>query len=183
MKLPHIFILIAVLLLAAGVSACAGRPTEMIQQTEQVRNEAASEHADQFAAEQWGQAEKAWQEASGKLDAKSYGDAQTLLLKAKTYYVRARDTAKSRRADAINRITKAQETANIRCKTDLKDAPAAKKLTGTRKKEFDDEVKQIDDSIAKVTTMLQNAQYSEAQNLIDRTLRRIWEVQQEYFKK
>lgn len=183
MKQSHIFLFVMVLSLALGVSACAGRPTEMIQQTEQVRTEAAGEHADQFAVEQWGQAEKAWQEASSKLDAKSYGDATTLLLKAKTYYVKARDIAKSRRADAINRITKSQETANIRCKAQLKDDPAIKKLSGARKKEFDDEVKQIDDNIARVTALLQNAQYSEAQNLIDRTQRRIWEVQQEFLKK
>ncbi len=183
MKLSHVFHFTTFLVLVVGMSACAGRPTEMIQQTEQVRNEAAGEHADQFAAEQWGQGEKAWQDASGKLAAQSYGDATTLLLKAKTYYVKARDIAKSRRADAIKRITELQQTATVRCKADLKDDPAIKKLSAARKKEFDDEVKQIDENIARITTLLQNAQYSEADNLAGRTVRRIWEVQQEFLKK
>ena len=182
MKYAHLFLLLMVLSVAFYMSGCATRPTEMIQLTEQVRQEAANEHADQFAMEDWSAAEKAWQDASTKLDAKSYSDAYNLLLKAKTKYIQARDIAKSRRTVAIAQINQAQQTAALRLKA-LKEDPGVAKLSAARRKELDAAVKQFEDSIAKVGTQLQNAQYTDALNLAQRTTRDVWEAQQQYFKK
>jgi uncharacterized phage infection (PIP) family protein YhgE len=182
MKYAHLFLLLMVLSVAFYMSGCATRPTEMIQLTEQVRQEAANEHADQFAMEDWSAAEKAWQDASTKLDAKSYSDAYNLLLKAKTKYIQARDIAKSRRTVAIAQINQAQQTAALRLKA-LKEDPGVAKLSAARRKELDAAVKQFEDSIAKVGTQLQNAQYTDALNLAQRTTRDIWEAQQQYLKK
>jgi uncharacterized protein YceK len=182
MKYAHLFLLLMVLSVAFYMSGCSTRPTEMIQSTEQARQEATSEHADQFAMEDWSAAEKAWQDASSKLDARSYGDAYNLLLKAKTRYIEARNLAKSRRAAAIARINQEQQTATLRLKA-LKEDPGVAKLSAARRKELDAAVKQFEDSIAKVGTELQNAQYTDALNLAQRTTREVWEAQQQYFKK
>jgi hypothetical protein len=154
----------------------------MIQKTEQARNEASSEHADQFAADDWIAAETSWQEASAKLDAKSYGDAYTLLLKAKTRYDKAHSLAKGRRETAIKDITAQQQTARIRLK-ELTDNPDLKKLSPARKKEFDQIAQQLGINIENVSTQLQNAQYNDAKLLVGKTQRDIWETKQEYLKK
>jgi hypothetical protein len=155
----------------------------MIQKAEQARTEAKAEYAEQFAPDDWAAAEKAWQEATGKLDAESYSEAYTLLLKAKTRYEKAQGLAKGKRAAEIDRITKGQETARIRLKRDLLDSADAKKLSAARKKQLDEQVKQIEDNIGKVSALLQNGQYTDASYLVGKATRDIYEVQQEYLKK
>ena len=175
--------LMIVLSLALFMTACSGKPTEMIDLTEKARQAATDEHADQFATEEWSAAERDWQEASAQLDAGKWGDAYKLLLMAKGHYNKARDLAKGEREEMIKKINDAQQGAKIRCQQQLKDDPAVKRLTGSRKKEFDDQVKQIDDNIAMIDEQLKNAQYAEAKALADKTFRQVWEVQQKYLKK
>lgn len=182
MRYTRVISLFVVLSLSLYVSACSSRPTQMINLTEQARQDAATEHADQFAVDYWTAAEKARQEASGKLDAQQWAEAETLLLKAKTNYIKARDMAKDQRAAAITQITQAQQTATLRLKA-LKEDPGVSKLSATRRKEFDAEVKKFEDNIAKAAEQFKNAQYSESNNLFQSTTRSIWETQQEYLKK
>ena len=183
MKCSYIVRLMIVLSLALFVSACSSRPTEMIDLTEKARQEATDEHADQFAMEEWSAAEQDWRQASAMLDEEKWGDAYKLLLSAKSHYNRARDIAKGLREVEIRDITGLQGAAKIRLQQQLIDDPAVKRLTGTRKKDFDDQVKLIQESIATIDSQLKNAQYSEAKILAGRTLRQIYDVQQEYLKK
>jgi hypothetical protein len=183
MKYSRIFCLLTVLTLAFYIYGCSMRPTESIQRTEQTKKEAAAEHAEQFALDFWNAGEKAWQEASAMLDAQKYREADQLLLKAKTNYTKARDLAKSKREEAIRIIKSMQVTASLRLKSDLMENPAASKLSPARKKELDAEIKRIQDNIAKVDTLLQNAQYSEADTLARKSARDVYEIQQEYLKK
>ncbi|MBZ5497098.1 MAG: DUF4398 domain-containing protein [Acidobacteriia bacterium] len=183
MKHSHVFLLSMIVPLAFFVFGCSGQPSQMFLLTQDARNQATAEHADQFAPDFWNPAEQAWQEANRKIDAKSYGEADRLLLKAKTNFVKARDVAKSKREVAVNYINSMKETITIRLKSDLKDNPAAGKLSPARKKEFDAAIKQIEDSVAKVTEQVQNGQYAEAKYLVDKTVREVWDTQQEFFKK
>jgi hypothetical protein len=182
MRYTRVISLCVVLSLSLYVSACSGRPTQIIQLTEQARQEAVNEHADQFAVDYWTAGEKAWGEASSKLDAQKWGEAETLLLKAKSSYIHARDMAKDQRAAAITQITQAQQTATLRLKA-LKEDRAVSKLSAARKKEFDAAVKQFEDNIAKAAEQFKNAQYTDSNSLFQRTTREIWEAQQEYLKK
>jgi len=182
MKFVRVIRLFMVLLLAGYVCGCSTRPTEMIQKTEQARAEAMAEYADQFAPEDWGAAENAWQDASVKLAANSNSEAYTLLLKAKTRYEKARSLAQNKREAAVRAITNNQGTATIRLK-ELTENPGVSKLSAARKKEFDNAVKRLGDNIAQVSTQMKNGQYNDANMLIGRTLREIWESQQEFFKK
>jgi hypothetical protein len=182
MRYTRVLSLLVVLSLSLYMSACSSRPTQIIQLTEQARQGAVDEHADQFAVDYWTAAEKAWQEASSKLDSQKWAEAETLLLKAKSSYIKARDMAKDQRAAAITQITQAQQTATLRLKA-LREDPAVSKLSAARKKEFDAAVKQFEDNIAKAAEQLKNAMYSDSNNLFQRTTREIWEAQQEYLKK
>ncbi|MBP1596261.1 MAG: hypothetical protein H6Q05_1638 [Acidobacteria bacterium] len=183
MKCSYLVRLMIVLSLALFMSACASRPTEMIDLTEKARQEATDEHADQFAMEEWSAAEKDWQDASAKLDAEEWGDAYPLLLRAKGHYNRARDLAKGKREAAIKKIDGILQPLKLRLQRDLKDDPAIKRLTGARKADFDAQVKQIEDNILQIGEQLKNAEYSDAENLAGRTLRQVHEVQQEFLKK
>jgi hypothetical protein len=183
MKQARVLLPAMVISLLLVFSACSGRPTDSIQRTEQAKAEAVAEHADLFAQEYWGNAEKAMQEANAKLDEKSYGEAENLLLKAKTNYNKARELAKSKREDLVKRVNGTLVTIGIRLKTDLLDSPLSGKLPAARKKEFDDRIKQIQDSAEKVREQLKNGQYNDAEILAGRTQREIFEVQQEFLKK
>lgn len=182
MKSAHAFRFLMAFLLVAYTYGCSTRPTEMIQKAEQARAQAMTEYAEQFAPDDWSAAEKAWRDASVKLEANSNSEAYTLLLKAKTLYDKARSLAQNRREAAVRAITNNQGTATIRLK-ELTDNPGVKNLSAARKKEFDDVVKQLSDNIAQASTQMKNGQYREAELLIGRTLREIWERQQEFFKK
>ncbi len=183
MKHSRIILLVMTMTLALFCAACSGRPTDSIQRTEQARAAAVAEHADQFAPDYWSTAEKAMQEASAKLDEKSYGEAGNLLLRARTNYTKAKDLAQSKRENLIKTVEGIQVTIGIRLKKDLLDSPIAAKLPPARKKEFDARIKQIEDSKALVSEQLKNAKYTEAELLAGKTLRDVFEVQQEFLKK
>jgi hypothetical protein len=182
MKFARAFRFLMVLSLVFYVYGCSGRPTDMIQKAEQARAKAMAEYAEQFAPDDWSAAEKAWQDASAKLDANSNSEAYTLLLKAQKLYEKANSLAQNKREAAVKAITNNQGTAKIRLK-ELADHPDVKKLSAARKMEFDSAVKRLGDNIDQVNTQMQNGRYNEASLLIGRTLREIWESQQEFFKK
>lgn len=183
MKVSQAFRILVIVLLVFYLYGCSTMPTAMIERTKQSREDAVAEHADQFALDLWSAGEKAWQDANVKIDAKSYGEAEKLLLRAKTNFDKAHSLAKGRRENAIKEITDLQGTVNIRLKTDLTENPAVKNLSTARKKQFDAAVSQIQENIAKVAAQLQNAQYADAKLTVGKTLRDIYEVQQEYLKK
>jgi hypothetical protein len=182
MKFARAFRFLMVLSLVFYVYGCSGRPTDMIQKAEQAKAKAMAEYAEQFAPDDWSAAEKAWQDASAKLDANSNSEAYTLLLKAQKLYEKANSLAQNKREAAVKAITNNQGTAKIRLK-ELADHPDVKKLSAARKMEFDSAVKRLGDNIDQVNTQMQNGRYNEASLLIGRTLREIWESQQEFFKK
>ena len=145
MKHLHVLAIVTITL-ALFFSACSGRPTDSIQRTEQERKAALAERADLFAPDYWNTAEKTMQEANTKLDAKDYGEAGNLLLRAKTSYTKAKELAQSKRENLIKTVNGISVTIGIRLKQDLLDNPLAAKLPPARKKEFDAKVKQVEDN-------------------------------------
>jgi hypothetical protein len=171
---------ILILLLTFSMIGCSAKPTDLIDQTEKTMQQAKAEYAEQFAPEDWRAAEQAYGEAQARLEKEKWGEASTLLLKAKTRYAKARDLAKGKREAAILEIKNIQKTAELRCKTLREEIDAnAKKLTAPRKKGLEEICKEIDEKIAKVTTQLDNGQYSDAKFLAQTTMRQVWEAQKE----
>jgi hypothetical protein len=150
---------------------------------QKARAEAAEVQADQFAADLWNSAEKAWQDGNARLEAKKMGEADKLFLKAKSDYIKARDSARSTRDNIIKQINSMLVTVGIQLKTRLVDSPAARNLSPARKKQFDAAVKDIEDSSGKITAQVNGGQILEAKVLVDKTVRAIWEIEQEYLKK
>ncbi len=182
MRHTHVFVILMVLPLVICLAACSGRPTAIIQATEQARQDAANAHAEQFAVEYWSQGEKAYQDASALLEAQKWGEAQTALLKARSNYAKARDMAKQNGQIVIDGI-KTDQVRVTKKLEELKSDPGVSKLSAARRKEFDAAVKQFGDDLAKAGDQLKNAQFTEAQTQFKRTERSIWETQQDFLKK
>ncbi len=180
MKCSRLIYLLIAVTLAFVVFACSGKPVEQIQMTEKAMQQAKDEHAEDFASEEWKAGEAAWTDAQARIDKEKWGEATTLLLKAKTRFEKARDVAKGRRAAAIQEIEGTKMTAEKRCKA-LKETldASGKKLSAAKRKEFEEACKTAEEKIAKVGTQLQNGQYNDAKFLAGSTLREVWEAQKE----
>ena len=180
MKCSRLIYLLIAVTLAFVVFACSGKPVEQIQMTEKVMQQAKDEHAEDFAPEDWKAADTAWRDAQDRISKEKWGEATTLLLKAKTRFEKARDLAKGKRALAIKEIENNKSVAETRCKA-LKDSLTAngKKLPAAKRKELEEACKTAEEKIAKVGTQLQNGQYNDAKYLAGSTLREVWEAQKE----
>jgi hypothetical protein len=175
-------LLLAVFLICL-TAACSSGPSQMFNLAQKAKAGATEVQADQFATDLWVSAEKAWEEGNASLAAGRTGEADKLFLKAKTDYIRARDSARSKRENLINLINGGLVTIGLRLKSDLVDNPAARNVSPARKKEFDAAVKGIEDSSGKITAMVNGGQILEAKVLADKTMRSIFEIQQEFLKK
>ena len=180
MKFSRLIYLCLVLSFAFFIFACSGKPVEYIEKTEKAMQQAKTEHAEEFASDDWKTGEEDMRTAQGLIEKEKWGDATKALLKAKAHFEKARDVAKGKRAVAIREIGDTQKVAESRCKV-LKEALAAnsKKLSAAKRKEYEDACKAADEKIAKVSTQLQNGQYGDAKLLAGSTLREVWEAQKE----
>lgn len=164
------------LLLFAG---CASRPTDLIQQTEHVRQEAKETYADQFALEDWSAGEKAWGQAEDALQKEDYGQASTFLLRAKERYTKARDIAVGKKETTLKEIEQNKAGASIRLKSLME---SAAKLSAAKRKELDAQAKDIQDKLAKVDEHVKKGEFDDAKVLAARTFRDVWELEQQYKK-
>jgi exonuclease VII large subunit len=180
MNCSRLVSLLFLLSLALCLAACSARPTEQIDRAEKAKKLAADEHADFFAPDDWKAAETAYNDAQKKLEQEKYGDAQTLLLRAKVRYEKARDLAKGKRVDTVREIQGIQGTADARCKT-LKESidKGSKKLSAKRKGEFEAICKELEEKIAKSKTSLDNAKFDDAKYQAQTVLREVYETQKE----
>jgi len=111
------YITLPVLALGLFLAACSGRPEPQIKRTELALQQAKEERAQEFAPEDWGPAEEAYNKAQTMLEQRKWGEAGSLLLKAQTGFLKARDVAKGKRADLIRDIQNTQGAVEMRCKT------------------------------------------------------------------
>ena len=165
-------------ILCIFMAACASKPVEMIDKTEKAMQEAKAEHADFFATEDWRAAEQAYAQANTLLDQQKWTDANTALLKAMSRYNKAHSLAKDKK-EAFLKVVQNNQTTIDKRYGELKTKIAAAKLSAAQKKTFEEACKQIEDSIAKIPTQLNQGQFSDADTLSRQTLRKIWETEQD----
>jgi hypothetical protein len=172
-----------VLALGFFLAACSGRPEAQIGRTEQSLQQAKGERAQQFAPEDWGPAEEAYNKAQTMLEQKKWGEASALLLKAQTGFQKARDVAKRKRADFIRDVQGTQGAVQDRHKT-LKEFYKANlsRIPPAKRKGLDDSCKRIEEKLAKVTSQLGQGEYRDAKLLAETTMNEVWETQQELEK-
>lgn len=160
---------------------CASKPQDMIDKTEHAMQDAKAAHADFFAPDDWKAAEQASGQAQTLLEQKKWGEANTALLKALNRYGKARELAQGKKEAFVKEVQGYQTVTEKRLK-ELKDKIAAgAKLSAASKKTLDEECKTVEENNAKVTTQIGQGQFSDAKLLAQQTMRKVWEVQEEYF--
>jgi hypothetical protein len=170
-----LFLTLTLMFLFAG---CSTRPDDQIARADEAMKKAQEQHAEYFAPEDWNAAKQAWDQAQAKLEKKSYGEANTLLLKAQTRFRKSADIATGKRQDAIREIEGFQKTAELRCKA-LREATDKSKLAPAKKKTFEETCKDIEQKLSQVKTKLDGGEYQDAKFLAQTTLRQVWETQKE----
>jgi hypothetical protein len=146
--------------------------------TEKAMQEAKAEHADFFAREDWSAAEQASAQANGLLKQEKWAEANTALLKALSRYSKAKTVAHDGREAWLRNFQIHRDGMDKRFKA-LQEGLATAKLTAAQKKSFDESCKEIEDNIAKIQPQFDQGQFSDAENLVGRMDRRIWEVMQD----
>ncbi len=164
---------IALLLCCYG----CGKPTAQIEATQKAIDEAKEQHAEEFAAKEWNDAQQAWSQAQAAVDAGSYSQANSLLLKARTRAEKARDLAKGKREELLKEVTGLQKTIDIRYGTVKKDLEAAK-LSPKAKQEIENACKDIDQSIEKLKKQIDSGDLTPAKFTAQTTLRAVYEEQE-----
>ena len=178
MKYFRRFMFFFVPFLALFVAGCAGPPTADIERAQKAMDQAKAQDADLFATEAWNDAESSWKEAQDLIAAKQYRQAIPKLLKAQQGYQKARDVAKGRKEVEINQIKGDQKAAELRCNTLKESIAAAKRLSAAKRKDFEDICQGVDEKVAKVATMLDQGNYSEAKTTASSALREVYDAEQ-----
>ncbi len=156
--------------------AC-GKPQEQIDAAQKAIDQAKEQHAEEFAAKEWNDAQQAWSQAQAAVDAGNYSQASSLLLKAKSRAEHARDLAKGRRDELMKEVTGLQKTIDIRygaVKTKLETA----KLSPKQKKEAEDSCKDIDQALEKLKKQVESGDLTPAKYTAQTTLRAVFDTQQ-----
>ncbi|MFH1572523.1 MAG: hypothetical protein ABIG68_00990, partial [Acidobacteriota bacterium] len=170
MKKSRLLFIVAALSLSLLFLGCASRPDELIQQTEQAREQAIATYADQFALEDWSAAEKDWSQAEDALQKEDYGKAYTALLSAKSRYTKARDIAGGKREETVRKIEGLKSAGSIRCKNLLE---AGAKLPASRKKDLEARCQDFESQLATIDTHIQNGEFSDAEFKAGKILRAV----------
>ena len=115
--------LLTVLFVVTSGSACSSRPDEQIKVAEKAMEQAKEQRAEEFAQSDWANAQQVWEQAQSQLKNERYGEAGTLLLRAKSRFEKARDIAKAKR-DAVlkeaQELQKAVDNVELEAPPDLR---------------------------------------------------------------
>jgi len=172
--------LLTVLLLVASGSACSSRPDEQMKLAEKAMEQAKEQRAEEFAQSDWANAQQVWEQAQSQLKNQRYGEAGTLLLRAKSRFEKARDIAKAKRDAVLKEAQELQKAVDLRykaLKTDVEGNVA--KLSPARKKSLEDSFKDIDKGIEKVQADIKAGEYSRARTTGQTAIRRVFEAEKE----
>ncbi len=172
--------LLTVLLLVASGSACSSRPDEQMKLAEKAMEQAKEQRAEEFAQSDWANAQRVWEQAQSQLKNERYGEAGTLLLRAKSRFEKARDIAKAKRDAVLKEAQELQKAVDLRykaLKTDVEGNVA--KLSPARKKSLEDSFKDIDKGIEKVQADIKAGEYSRARTTGQTAIRRVFEAEKE----
>ena len=172
--------LLTVLFLVTSGSACSSRPDEQIKLAEKAMEQAKEQRAEEFAQSDWANAQQVWEQAQSQLKNQRYGEAGTLLLRAKSRFEKARDIAKAKRDAVLKEAQELQKAVDLRykaLKTDVEGNVA--KLSPARKKSLDDSFKDIDKGIEKVQADIEAGEYSQARTTAQTAIRRVFEAEKE----
>jgi hypothetical protein len=176
-----ILLILLVLILSICSVGCASKPTEQLQLAQKAMEQAKEQHAEEFAAADWKTAQQAWEDAQSLIAKQSYGEAASLLLRAKSRFEKARDIAKAKRDDLRREVENNRKTINVRYEG-LKSSMAAAKFPPAARKSLGESCGEIDKAIQKLQKEFDQGEYSQARYTAQTTLRQVYEAEKELEK-
>ncbi len=180
MKHPFLFT-VALLAIALIFPGCSSPPTEQVQAAQKAMQQAKEQHADEFAAADWKNAQQAWNDAQSLISKQKYADAGTLLMRAKSRFDKARDIARAKREELRRDIEGKRKTIDARYDS-LKSTLAAGKISPAAKKKINESCQDIDKNIDKLKLLFEQEDYTQALNTAMVTMRQVYEAEKEVEK-
>jgi hypothetical protein len=181
MKYSHQLFPLFLLSFALLFIGCASEPTEQIEQTEAARKEAVEQFADQFATSEWSAAEAAWNDAATALEAEDYRQARTHLLKAVTGYRKARDIAQGKKETLVKEVEGLKIAIEKRAEL-LRESTSEMRLSSSQTKDLEERFQDFEAKMVEIDQKLEAGAFEEAKTLAGRTIRSVYEAEQEFKK-
>lgn len=170
---PGILLLILVVMFAIS---CASRPDAELQLAQQAMEEAQALQAADFAAADWQDANKIWDEAQTALADESYGNARALLVTAKTRFEKAASIAKSNREMVLQEVQALQTPLNQGL-ISLKSSVAAARLSAAARKEIEQAAGEVESAIQEFNAQMDQGELAKARISGQEAMKKLNEVQ------
>ncbi|MBM3789816.1 MAG: hypothetical protein FJW35_05635 [Acidobacteria bacterium] len=165
-----------VFLLAVVFSACASYPEEQLKQAQAAMDEAKELRTEVFAAADWEDAVKMWDEAQGHLKQEKFALAAPALLRAKNRFEKARGIAQAKRKSVLEEITNQQHTLNVRYAT-LKNDLAASRVSRSVRKGIEEACLDMDKQVESLAEQIEQGDLLQAQGTVQKALRELYQLE------
>jgi hypothetical protein len=155
---------------------CASYPEEQLKQAQAAMDEVLKLQPEVFAAANWQDAKKTWDDAQALLSQKKYGQAAPLLITAKSRLIKVGQIAKDKREAIQKQVTQSQQDINLRHASLRSDLVAAH-LSPQVRKNLEECCKQVQLQIDKLDTEIGQGNLLKAQATAKETLQLVYEGQ------
>lgn len=158
-------------LICAG---CASYPEAELKEATAAMDRAKAQQVDVFAAGNWAEAMKAWDEAQSQLSQQKYALAKPSLLRAKSRFEKAEQIASAKREEVLNEIRNAQRTSNSRF-AGLRNDFAAARLPASVRADLEQCCRELEQQIEKLNMEVDRGDLAKAQATAKETLSKVYE--------
>ena len=155
---------------------CSSYPEEQLKQAQSAMDEALKHQPEVYAAGNWQDAKKTWDDAQALLSQQKYGQAAPLFITAKSRFVKAGQIARDKRESVLQQVTQAQHDINVR-HTGLKSDLAAARLSAPVRKNLEECCQQLQQQIDKLNAEIDQGDLVKAQATAKETLKLVYEGQ------
>jgi len=164
------------LLFALVCIGCASYPEVQLKEAQAAMDEVLKLQPETFAASDWQDAKKTWDDAQALLSQQKYGQAAPLLVTAKTRFVKVGEIVKNKRETVLKEVTQAQQDINVRV-AGLRSDLAAARLSGSVRKNLEECCQQVQEQIDRLNAEIDQGEILKAQTTAKDTLKLVYEGQ------
>ncbi len=161
-------------MLALTVCGCASYPEEQLKLAQTAMDQAKEQRAESFAAGNWEDAMKAWDEGQEHIKNGKYALAGPALLRAKSRFEKAAEIAAAKRDVVMKELLESQRTFNVRYAA-LKNDLAATRVSASLRKEMEAAFGQLDQQSEKLITEIDQGDLVKAQATVKEALGNLYQ--------
>jgi hypothetical protein len=167
---------VACVLFGLICTGCASYPEEQLKQAQAAMDEALKHQPEVFAAGNWQEAKKTWDNAQELLTQQKYGQAAPLLITAKSRFAKAGQIARDKREVILKEVTQSQQDISVR-HSGLRSDLAAAQLSTSVRKSLEDCCRQLEQQVERLNAEIGQGELIAAQATAKETLKLVYEGQ------